>query len=775
MRPRVGVLFVHGIGTQARGRTLLDWGGALSSWITRWTSAAGASQPAARLRDAVLAPSDSSEPPHFTLEFGSGSGTDRRVLIAESWWADTVVAPTYVELLRWSLLVVPWTIASHFLARLTPGRRRTLVGSVWSFVTLLLAMMLMPAVLAALVAVLLVGLIPIPQVRAAAAWLQRGFAATIGDSLALLNNPVQRSAIVGRVQRDLVWLDARCDETVVLAHSQGAAIAHEALQQSEVRNVTLVTFGSGLGKLLETEWLMRGGGSRWVPWLFSAAGALVAIVLWRSVPALWAMRGQLAVGGLIWIAFVLAVAKLESRIPKWAALVLSLAAATPVMVITWKWLDESPWAFVLLVAQFAIVAAFNLAAAGKRPKAATPPNVAAWVDLHGSSDPVSSGGLFAPPPVDVYDWLRTLDTRPAAAPVDAEPAAPAASVEVSNERSFFGDHTSYWKNPDDFVAKIAWLIGHKVGVPLDRIDPSDVPRLVQAARRRRWRTAWLAAVRACVIVGAFFVVGARIPQAPINANAAGRPLLQLHQSATSFVAETVSAVTPDLVLRRTGHAPAAFADSGAAFGVASRLIRLFLLAIGYLLIAWRWSAWDAAEVARLFARADVRVLETQFVMFLFVCAAVLELIALTAAGWTTALVAAPRETLIAIGNQLWVFAFFAAYFWILRTMLFFLGNFRLSTVQHGASAAALALLIVAPIAVMDGLKPSAASLYATATTWLVGARPFVTLAIILSIWIFPITGVWRGLEPCLARLSFAGVPPRAAPARPVETATTAGV
>ena len=127
-----------------------------------------------RWRDSVLAPSDSSEPPHFTLEFGSGSGTDRRVLIAESWWAGTVVPPTYVELLRWSFLIVPWTIASHYLARLTPERSRTFLDAVWSFVTMLLAVMLMPAVLAALVAVLLIGLIPIPQVRAGAAWLHAG-------------------------------------------------------------------------------------------------------------------------------------------------------------------------------------------------------------------------------------------------------------------------------------------------------------------------------------------------------------------------------------------------------------------------------------------------------------------------------------------------------------------------------------------------------------------------------------------------------------------------
>ena len=51
----------------------------------------------------------------------------------------------------------------------------------------------------------------------------------------------------------------------------------------------------------------------------------------------------------------------------------------------------------------------------------------------------------------------------------------------------------------------------------------------------------------------------------------------------------------------------------------------------------------------------------------------------------SALVAAPRGTLIAIGNQLWLFAMAGAYFWMMRTILFFVFKFRLSTVQHGAA------------------------------------------------------------------------------------------
>src|SRR5207248_3278939 len=78
----------------------------------------------------------------------------------------------------------------------------------------------------------------------------------VGDSYAFLKRPIQRSAVTGQFHRDLRWVSDRCDQMVIVAHSQGAAVAHLALRQGlpskrNEENCRLITFGSGLKKLEE--------------------------------------------------------------------------------------------------------------------------------------------------------------------------------------------------------------------------------------------------------------------------------------------------------------------------------------------------------------------------------------------------------------------------------------------------------------------------------------------------------------------------------------------
>jgi len=76
----------------------------------------------------------------------------------------------------------------------------------------------------------------------------------LGDSLVFTDNKVINAAICSKVTADLTWLRQRCDRVVVLAHSQGAAVAHTVLRRSDTISVDrLVTFGSGLRKLLEVK------------------------------------------------------------------------------------------------------------------------------------------------------------------------------------------------------------------------------------------------------------------------------------------------------------------------------------------------------------------------------------------------------------------------------------------------------------------------------------------------------------------------------------------
>jgi hypothetical protein len=105
--------------------------------------------------------------------------------------------------------------------------------------------------------VLLLGAMPIAQLRQIAGALQRLLSRSVRDSFVLLGSPTRRGAIVHRVEHDLRWLSRGC-ALVVVAHSQAAAIAHQVLRL--VRPATLAALEalrhSSAGKLV---WLALAG------------------------------------------------------------------------------------------------------------------------------------------------------------------------------------------------------------------------------------------------------------------------------------------------------------------------------------------------------------------------------------------------------------------------------------------------------------------------------------------------------------------------------------
>ena len=73
----------------------------------------------------------------------------------------------------------------------------------------------------------------------------------LGDSYGLVANDSQRGAILTRFQETVNWLQTRCDKLVIVAHSQGTAVVHEAIQASLIPPPPLlVTFGSGLASCI---------------------------------------------------------------------------------------------------------------------------------------------------------------------------------------------------------------------------------------------------------------------------------------------------------------------------------------------------------------------------------------------------------------------------------------------------------------------------------------------------------------------------------------------
>ena len=104
---------------------------------------------------------------------------------------------------------------------------------------------------------------------------QSALTATVGDSLAFVESPVRAGLIRTRILDGLDDLKRKCKRTIVVAHSQGAAVVLDALGaiidpfeastratavEAESTTVpdTLVTFGAGTNQLVSLKALASG-------------------------------------------------------------------------------------------------------------------------------------------------------------------------------------------------------------------------------------------------------------------------------------------------------------------------------------------------------------------------------------------------------------------------------------------------------------------------------------------------------------------------------------
>ncbi len=325
----LGVLFVHGIGEQKRGDTLLQFGEPVADWINRWLDGDRLKQQLgyAEFRQGALQPPllEGDEPAHAELRISVNDGTTSRHqhwLFAEAWWGSQVATPSLTSFLGWLVTRGPWVILLHF-------HQRAFVrsGSRWPVplrgAGVLVAWFVLSTLLAfAWTVVSLLALIPIGRIRAAVYAALRRIAGVVGDSYVFLRAPIQGAALINATLAGLDWLAARCKRIVVVAHSQGVAVAHGALGHPDAPPVVrFVTFGAGLGKLqalrvaemsypgqvvsagcaapllaIAALWFVRVGHltdvdsvSYFGPAVFALTGVVLLAVAWRSV------RGTLAV------------------------------------------------------------------------------------------------------------------------------------------------------------------------------------------------------------------------------------------------------------------------------------------------------------------------------------------------------------------------------------------------------------------------------------------------------------------------------------------------
>jgi len=501
---QLGILFVHGIGTQPAGDTITRWGDVLVKTITQATKGSVAATVERAGKD---------------LEGGDGERTEARLrlehagkadhwLLSEGWWAESFLAPTYFELVSWSLRALPWALTSHIAQRYwlaKSGHTPKWFAATLALVKLFLGLLFAPVLVLALVAVAVVGLLPLPAVRGALLSAQRVFTATVGDSLVFVESPVRAALIKTRILEGLEGLQQRCDRTVVVAHSQGAAVALEALggiagvNEPPARQPdTLITFGAGtnpLSILRTAETLPKTIVLDPVRWAMVASVLISASTTWLAVQV---TRGGLPMfkvlqaGALSFLLEVVSVAlgfggvrlsrMLKSRTPRLASHVrrISVSAGIIFAILGIFALYQQanpkqiPFASVLILvlALLLLARSIYMILSNNWERILTtvrcPPGLARWIDIYASLDPVPAG----PTLIGDHEQIE--------------------SQQIWNEGSIIKDHTVYWRNLDEFVLRVVRACAKAAAsVWLARL-PAEAEAIDQ---RARWRVSWLQMAR----------------------------------------------------------------------------------------------------------------------------------------------------------------------------------------------------------------------------------------------------------------------------------------
>ena len=420
----LGLLLVHGIGRQKVGGGIQEVANALLDWF----AARGAPQGLrARIADARL--KTDGEPARATLEVRDRTDTPvGRLVLVESFWAEEFDPPGFMAVLRWMLGPGAWLLFRHVCTiprrwfHRAPGIRPASMATVLASLPIGMAAIILVVLPFQLLGLLLAlfWLIPFAPFREALQGVFLGIAERLGDSFVFAQDPVVRRAIADRVGRDLDRVGT--ERVVVVAHSQGAAVAFDMLE-GRADPPPFVSYGAGIRKLQEL-----------------AGGTTDATPTPPLFYALWVLAG-VAVAALVGVALN----------------VQQVAAGNPA---------PDAWAGMsfLVLTMLAIAGGSAGVLAGSRDDevdARLRPRIAAllarqprWLDLFATDDFVPAGPLLACAGYRETDGIWT--------------AAETGSLEsrrIVNQRDPLKDHVVYWANPAGFIDPVlAWISSvHRVG------------------------------------------------------------------------------------------------------------------------------------------------------------------------------------------------------------------------------------------------------------------------------------------------------------------------
>jgi hypothetical protein len=472
-RADLGVLFVSGIAHQRPGSAVGALSGALYSWLLRWNCRAGLCRDSSpTLRRAVLSsgPGASEEPPHLSLDVPlalSNGPQDACWMLAESSWQALFDAPRFLDVTRWiwkvstCLLVLQFVIPmrrNFYQARSNPAGlttpARLMHGAAALCYTVLMCLAAMGSVLLSilLLALSVAAKLPVPRIELAVRWVVVKISSVLGDSYVLAHCPVQFAAMRTKVASDLRWLQERCTKVVIVAHSQGAAIAHQVLKDHDYDPAGMqafITLGQGIAKMHILQRL------DWDPKVHRAAW-------WSRLLVTTGMAG----------AGFPAFAVLASRQLRW-----------PVLTVP----ASVPWSIVLIIIGWiaiasGVICAIHAVHTEVEQDVCLPAACSqfSWIDYYASADPVSNGSLIF---------------QPAA---DRQCTVPGPCDEVCNFRSLFTDHNGYLRNQDELLSR---LLNDLVAAAYGQRGATKQPQLVSdeglttAIQHRRGRIGWLTAAR----------------------------------------------------------------------------------------------------------------------------------------------------------------------------------------------------------------------------------------------------------------------------------------
>jgi hypothetical protein len=272
---RVGVVFVHGIGTQKPAETFLDWSSAIVRILSEWRLEQGFGvDPVIRSQFAF----DAGALPFLELEIPAYR--DRKAatwVLTEALWAEAIRAPTLdpaaaylADRLQtivfgiragYKMREPKWDERAERLPELERWRWRWIGAVDWLQRTFLTQWLIVLPVVAigSLLLLLWAPLrrLPIGPLRdfVDAKIIDSFITDWFGDLPALLDDPVQAANVRARVAETVAGLRRlRCDSIVLVAHSGGAIVAFETLldpaylddPRRRIEVDKLITHGEGL-------------------------------------------------------------------------------------------------------------------------------------------------------------------------------------------------------------------------------------------------------------------------------------------------------------------------------------------------------------------------------------------------------------------------------------------------------------------------------------------------------------------------------------------------